>query len=443
MNLIPYEKLAEWIRAFRIFAFDARVSWLNLLSLLCGLIMYIVLYFDNYRFYSEISIPLNPLLVSTLRNLNQSSDIQGLLYSMDTIFTQSMFARSSLQSVFIDLQTKFSNSDGTEVSRSTCDYAKCEVYSGDEDRISRLKSLIAALEHGSNEKERVHIWIPSLYFTKTTIDSLYASNWMAQNMKNGPILISLLFRNSLSEVSSYSSFFFAFEIGRAGEILKYNTKAFNFRTGTDQSLMAIFVLIFFSMSMLLYITKYFAKLNFMFSQYYLFYGIYFIGTFAFTSAVIGLQRSAMLKVKNMSPQDLSMEHLSRIYYTSNIYKLSFLFIGVTFSVELIKLLLYIRRFNRIRASTISILRTFGVLFKVLIFIFIVLLLSSWGILLFDGWSGTQEFVDIVFRYSYISPAFESYLFTSTQNNRLILMYMFQLAIFSVIFVAINNAENLE
>lgn len=443
MNLIPYEKLAEWIRVFRIFAFDARVSWLNLLSLLCGLILYTVLFFDNYTLYSEVDMPLHPLVVKSVQEVQSSQDLKLLLVTISTALSQTMYTKATIQSVFIDIQASLSDFNGVSLARQTCSKATCLLYPKSENKISKYSYFIGALQRTVTQSELEHIKIGIENFNSATISELYSSNWLTESISDGTVTLTFLTRNSLSDRNSYTTYIMATEFGNAGKVVRSNMKAFVFRLNTGQTLMSIFTTVFFSMSLLLYITKYFAKLNFMFSQFYLFYGMFFMVTLVFSLTCLGLLRSAMKDMQDLPAEAIGVDQIARLFNAACTYKLSFLFLGVMFSVEIIKLLLFANRFEKVKSATIVLLRTFGILFKLLLFILIILLLANWSVLLFDGWLGDQEYVDLIFRYGSTSPASAGYLAAAAQSFRLMLIGLAHLVIFVVVFVAIHNAENFE
>lgn len=439
MNFIPIEKLKMFIGILRVIAFDTRVTFFNSLFLLSGVIIHFIVFFDSMQMRA---IPLVDLKIASIAGqIQTSADIPSIILELSAAIQKSPALRSSLEAVHIDIQADFGQNK-MNLLPSACTRSVCEIYQQSENKLAKFASFMPPLDIKNPNSIFGSITISGSNFTINAVEELKSLDWLPATLKDGVFFLSMLFKTSFNDPSARKSYLVALELGKAGYLKRKSIKSFEFTTSTSQGTLCILILCLITISMLLYIIKFSAKLNFMFSEIHIVYGILYIGAYTFTLAVAGQHRSIIRKIE-AEESSLDISKLAEIFYSYNLYKITLFLISIVQGFEVIKVPIYTRRFKKPRQSALAIFRTFGIITKALLFILIIITVTSFAMLTFDGIVGLNTFGDLFFYYSHWQPSIASYFATVIYSCRGIFDGLVTCVLIAIVFVALSNAENLE
>lgn len=440
--MLPLEWLKALMRVMRVVAFDWRVTVINSILLASGVIIHVVIFVNNYSMTSMDFTDLR--FVSIASQIKTYDDIVSMVYGFSDSVNQSMMLRSSLVSMNIEMQANMTNSNGVMIdsieSLNKCSNADCQLYDADLDKLLSMKHFMKPLERSVSHPIFASVSIRGSIMNRTTIDSLRATGWLPSKLSDGLVLISLVFRTSLTDTTDHQVYFIAFDIGKSGRIFYKNVTGFRFNIDTNQEALSIAVMTTLGITALLYIIKYIAKSNFLFSQYFLFYGAIYTATVIFTLAASGQHRALVIKINKS--QIIGIKQISDLYYTVGMAKLSLFLIFVVMAIEVIKVFVYAKRFKRMRSTATVIMRSMAILIKTTAFIVLLVLVSTFALVTTDNLS-VHSYIDLVFGHAYISISETGYRSSVIASMIRLLDTMITMAMISIIFVCISNAECLD
>lgn len=430
------------MRFMRVVAFDWRMTVINSILLICGVIIHVLMITNNY---SKTIMPTTDLgLVQIIDQVKSYDQALGLISNVSDIIKESMVLRSSLVTMSFELHGNMTNSNGKQIDNkdalANCANADCSLYDAVNDKLSKMKNLLRPLERKIDHSLYASISIPGFSLNSSTINGLRQSQWLPTKLTDGILFVSLLFRTSMTDDMAYQTYFIIFDIDKASVVVNKNVAAFKFNIGGNQSVQCIGVILVLALTTLLYIIKYFAKSSFLFSQYFLFYGALYIGTLVLTLAASGQHRSAVNSA--LSVPSPSVTQVADLYYTDAMARLSLFFVFCVMAIEVIKVLVYAKRFKRMRDSALVVMRSVAILIKCLLFLAIIIVIKSFSLSSIDGVSN-YSFLGLVTGHSYWPVSDAGYHSALIRSMSRLFDTMANIALIAVVFVCINNAENLE
>ena len=162
-------------------------------------------------------------------------------------------------------------------------------------------------------------------------------------------MINMLARDSLLSSTSYTSTTLIYEIGSNTEIVQYSLREFSLDLNPSQKSFDIISSILIAIFCLVYLLKYLIKLNFSFSQTFLFYGLVFLGVLllAFTLLIMKFNIVKKVSDENRAPTFTDIKNLKFVY---SLFGISFYFLSLFFAVEILKMLTFVKRMKEIRSA---------------------------------------------------------------------------------------------
>ena len=156
-------------------------------------------------------------------------------------------------------------------------------------------------------------------------------------------------------------------------------------------------IIIFAIFTFVYIFKYFVKLNFHFTKSYLMYGLLYIIVLGLCIVTVSIKYS-ILGTLHETNYFVNYETVLRLYACFNLFRISFYWLTLVISIEIIKLFVFIKRLAMLRTSVIVLYRTFPVGIKCLLLYALVVICASLPLLSFDGILGIKNYASLLFDF---------------------------------------------
>jgi len=436
VNFIPIAIVTLWLRRLKIFAFDTRITVVSLLILVIALILYVISFLN---FYSPRStLPYAQWIIDKSTEPTNSKELVQYLSLLCTSMENSNIYYKALVSLEINHNLLLPT-----IPSPTCSKAMCSVNGESHNNLRGISLILEEMGEAPEVKGLPRdVFVSSEDVTQNTIPTLVTEGWISNEMNTGMIMINMLARDSLLSSTSYTSTTLIYEIGSNTEIVQYSLREFSLDLNPSQKSFDIISSILIAIFCLVYLLKYLIKLNFSFSQTFLFYGLVFLGVLllAFTLLIMKFNIVKKVSDENRAPTFTDIKNLKFVY---SLFGISFYFLSLFFAVEILKMLTFVKRMKEIRSAVFVLYRTAIPLVKILIFMCIVILARSIALLGFSGMMITQTYSDLILFYTGISFPPSSQFMIAIEANHTLFNWICNMIIVCVVYVSIHNAHHYE
>lgn len=280
-------------------------------------------------------------------------------------------------------------------------------------------------------------------FSVATVDYLTDKGWLSDDMKNGIVILSMVFRPEIlldDEFSSQNWFFF---LGQGSELITYQKRNFMATLSKFQMYIDLGSVVVFGLYFLLFSAKFLISLNIFFSQAALLHGIFSIALIVFSMTVSVMKYKILNDYYSSEEQAPSWEVLRQLQYVYDLFRLDFFFLILYLGNEVIRILIWTRKFKNLRMALMIYKRTQGTFVKLALFLLVLVIFKEYALLDYDGLLGLQGYFDLLFKYSDVETNPYSNFSRTVAAGRRAFELLAEVILVAVVFVSFDNAQNFE
>ena len=417
------EQVAVWLRRLKTFAYDTRISITLLIILtICNISIYIsfhdsIGYNDRYMYMKK-----------------DSNTTMDMVYSMnDTIHT--IYNNTQLVSSISDMIIIVDTYDNVYDDSVCSGYAYITCESSYVSYINQYTPFIRSYtSHSSIQSHKILIHTNDIQYD--TIDALVNRNILSYYMHAGLVCMYTVYRYPIYDDGAYIVYMQYYHIGYNNDIIYYTYDSIYVRTN-NTTIVDIISSILLSIYILSYVCKYLIKLNFHFDNDFLRYGTIHIVNSIYMLIIL------IMKIYRYN-RGMSYSNVSSMIHIYNMYRCSIYMQCMITGIEYIKMVVYLRRYKyTVRLSYNIVYRSMYTLYKILLFIYIIIIVKDVSILLYDHMIHIHTYLDILIYHPFI------YVYESDVYSNLIYIFMMifdhisHIIIVCILYTCVYNAHHIE